>query len=339
VLLSLDAAGLPAIEADLVSLLDDTVPEKRALAIAGLVRVGRPLKELAERDRDALLAAVSAMSADQLPASAVADLMAMVDEGTVETATGVLEVARLSTDRDTLFAWLAAKVDPARGLGFDQWGDAHRRAMAALQGMHSVDRADWPAGYSDYYLAPPAEEVYLRGQELYNVENGGCIKCHGPDGRGAEGFPPLADSPWVMGDPRRSAAIVEHGLTGEIVMHDGRRFNSTMDPLRQGANLSGADVAAILTYIRRSWGNFGPVVTYEDIKTLPSPPEGGVWKADEVLMHFPLAYDRLLPGGDAPRRPGVAGWHAPRGGLAVMLGVVLLLNVLFVGMTYLANRR
>lgn len=316
------------------------MPEKRAMATAGLVRSGRPLQELAEHDRDALLSAVATMSSEQLPPSAVADLMSMVDDGTVDAATGVLEAARLATDREALFAWLAGMIDPARGLGYDQWGSAHRLAMAALQGMHQVDRADWPAGYSGYYLEPPSDEVITRGEMLYHVEEGGCIKCHGPEGRGAEGFPPLADSPWVLGDPRRAATIVEHGLTGEIVTHDGRHFNSTMDPLKKGANLSSADVAAILTYIRRSWGNFASAVTYEDIKTLPSPAEGGPWEADEVLMHFPLEYDRLLPGGaDAPRRPGVAGWHAPRGGMLVMLVVVLALNALFAGLTFAANRR
>ena len=338
-LMSVEPDGLAAVADDLAGYLDDPLAERRALATAVLVRSGRPLKELAERDQEALLGAVSSMTPEQLPASAIADLKQMVEDGTVETGSGVLEVVRLSKDRGELFAWLASMIDPARGLGFDQWGEGHERAMAALDGMHQLVHADWPAGYDDYKLVPADPEVYALGEELYHMAEEGCVKCHGERGEGVEGFPPLAHSPWVLGNPRRGAAIVAHGLNGPLTMPDGQSFDASMDPVQKGSLFSDADVAAILTYVRQSFGNYASAVTFEDVQREPVPADRGSGKTTDLLAVFPLEYDRLLPGSDAPRLPGVAQWHAPRGGLWLMLASVFVLNAFLAGATFLANRK
>jgi len=338
-LMSVEPAGLAAVADDLGQYLDDPLPERRAMATAVLVRSGRPLRPLAERDAAALLGAVSAMSPEQLPASAVEDLKAMVGDGMIDAVTGVLEVARLSTDRDALFAWLASLVDPARGLGFEQWGGAHELGMAALGGMHSVGFADWPAGFDDYRLVPADPDVLTQGHDLYHLEEEGCVKCHGEHGEGVEGFPALAQSPWVLGNPRRGAAIVAHGLNGPLTMPDGQSFDASMDPVQKGSLFSDADVAAILTYVRQSFGNYASAVTHKDVQAAPVPADGGSWNTTALLQRFPFEYDRLLPGSDAPKGPGVAHWHAPRGGLLMMLVGVFALNAVLGGLTFLANRK
>lgn len=337
-LMSVQPEGLAVVAEQLEAYLDDPLAERRALATAVLVRSGQPLKPFAERDRDALLGAVAAMSPEQLPASAVEDLKQLVDGRTIDTAAGMAEVARLSLDKAALFAWLASMIDPARGLGYDQWGDGHTRAMAALAAMHRVDAADWPPGYDDYWLPPVNPEVFAEGYRLYHLEEEGCVKCHGEHGEGVEGFPPLAQSPWVLGDPRRGATIVAHGLTGPLTMPDGQTFDATMDPVQKGSQFSDADVAAILSYVRQSFGNYASAVTYEDVRTAAHP-EKGSWHTDALLMHYPMEYDRLLPSSDAPKRPGVAQWRAPGWGLPLMLAAVIGLNVLFAGLTFLVNRQ
>lgn len=337
--MSVEPEGLAAVADELGAYLDDPLPERRALATAVLVRSGRPLKELADRDQAALLGAVSAMTPEQLPASAVADLRQMVEDGTIDALTGVHEVTRLSTDKAGLYAWLASLVDPARGVGFDQWGAGHELGMAALSGMHELGHADWPAGYDDYQLTAAAPEVMALGETLYHMEEEGCVKCHGEHGEGVEGFPPLAQSPWVLGDPRRGAAIVAHGLNGPLTMPDGQSFDASMDPVQKGSLFSDADVAAILTYVRQSFGNYASAVTFKDVQAAPVPADGGSWNTTALLQRFPMEYDRLLPGSDAPKGPGVAHWHAPRGGLVLMLVVVLALNAVLGGLTFLANRK
>lgn len=91
--------------------------------------------------------------------------------------------------------------------------------------------------------ADPGEEVYVAA----------CAACHMPNGTGIAGaFPPLAGSRWVTGDERVVVRIVLHGLTGDIEV-EGDTYSGLMPPL--GGTLSDGEIAAVATYVRRSWGN------------------------------------------------------------------------------------
>ncbi len=80
-----------------------------------------------------------------------------------------------------------------------------------------------------------------------------CSSCHGANGQGMPGaFPPLAKNPTVVGDPTKVIHIVKYGLTGAITV-EGHAFNGQMPAW--SSNLSNADIAAVLTYVRSSWGN------------------------------------------------------------------------------------
>jgi len=63
-------------------------------------------------------------------------------------------------------------------------------------------------------------------------------------------FPPLAQSDWLMADLDRAIKAVSSGLSGEITVN-GVKYNSVMPAL----HLSDDDVAAVLSYIRQSFGN------------------------------------------------------------------------------------
>lgn len=83
-----------------------------------------------------------------------------------------------------------------------------------------------------------------------------CQACHQATGQGVPGvFPPLVDSPWVKESPERLLQIVLHGISGEIEVN-GTRYAGLMPGFAD--QLSDAEIAAVTTYIRSSWGNEAP---------------------------------------------------------------------------------
>ncbi len=102
-------------------------------------------------------------------------------------------------------------------------------------------------------------EMMEQGKRVYAST---CQGCHQPQGEGMSTvFPPLAKSDWLMGDTKRSIGAVVHGLSGPITVN-GKSFNSQMPPL---SYLKDEDVAAVLTYVRNSWGNKGDPVQAADV--------------------------------------------------------------------------
>jgi mono/diheme cytochrome c family protein len=99
------------------------------------------------------------------------------------------------------------------------------------------------------------------GKTVYETA---CGVCHGSDGLGKPAqAPPLAGSEWVAKDITSLARIPLAGLNGPIQVKD-RDWNLSMAPM--GASLSDADLSAVLTYIRESWGNKNGAVSADQIK-------------------------------------------------------------------------
>jgi mono/diheme cytochrome c family protein len=99
-----------------------------------------------------------------------------------------------------------------------------------------------------------------KGKQVYTTT---CQACHQATGAGIPGaFPPLAESEWVNGSPKRLAAIVLHGLQGEIKVK-GQKFQSVMPPFKD--QLKPEDIAAVATYVRNSFGNKADLVTVEAV--------------------------------------------------------------------------
>ncbi len=94
------------------------------------------------------------------------------------------------------------------------------------------------------------------GGKLYRTN---CSSCHQANGQGVpDTFPPLAANPVVAGDPTTVIRIVRYGLNGKIAVK-GHSYNGMMPAW--GQQLSNADIAALVTYIRSSWGNNASAVT------------------------------------------------------------------------------
>jgi len=97
------------------------------------------------------------------------------------------------------------------------------------------------------------------GRDLY-LKN--CFACHQMRGQGIPGvFPPLAGSDYLLADIDRAIRIICEGLNGEITVNS-RRYAGVMPP----AILQDEEVASVLNYVLRNWGNAGPEVTSEQVK-------------------------------------------------------------------------
>lgn len=125
--------------------------------------------------------------------------------------------------------------------------------------------------------AAPAAAAGMDGKAEYLV----CQTCHQENGEGLPNlYPPLAGSEWLNGEPEIPIAIVLHGMQGEIEVK-GQKFNNVMAPW---ASLSDAQIAAILTYERSSWGNSSSAVTAEQVAAVRSATASRTspWTPDEV---------------------------------------------------------
>lgn len=101
-------------------------------------------------------------------------------------------------------------------------------------------------------LTADQKTLARRGAEKYAVF---CAGCHHPHGGGGPGVaPPLVNSEWVNGPPDHLARIVLNGLIGPIKVR-GQEWNLYMPGLGNGGVVKDEDFAAILTFIRRAWGN------------------------------------------------------------------------------------
>ncbi len=333
-LLDLPREAVFAISSELDALLDSETPGLRSAAIALKVRSGAPLGELAERDPAALLDAVTSLSSEQTPDTLPSTLVDLAKAGKLDAGVAILQANRLSSDKTALFERLSALADPAMELSYEQWGPPHILAMAALAGMHQTPDADWPAGYDKYRVARADEATLQIGKDIYFTHDQGCYKCHGEHGEGTSGFPPLAGSPMITGDPVRAAKIIKHGLQGELAHTlnpaDGKPFNAQMEPLSQ---FNEAQMAAALTYIRQSWGNFASPVTVQAVATAKGPKQGMMWDASLLLAKHPFERDRLT-GPLPPPSINLQKWSPPSIGLPVMLLAVGFCMLLILVATY-----
>jgi cbb3-type cytochrome c oxidase subunit III len=95
-----------------------------------------------------------------------------------------------------------------------------------------------------------------------------CAVCHQPNGRGGGPYPPLAGNSAVnAADSANVIQIVLNGRTGPITVN-GVQYGGNMPSWRE---LSNADIAAVLTYVRSAWGNGAPAVSEDQVAAARSP--------------------------------------------------------------------
>lgn len=154
--------------------------------------------------------------------------------------------------------------------------------------------------------SPAVDETLIRlaatpiadedGAEIYMTR---CMSCHQMNGRGITGvFPPLTGADWVTGDKGRLIRIVLHGLTGEIDVQ-GETYSGAMPPWK--SFLNDEQTAALLTYIRSSWGNEAPEVTVAEVAKVRAATEERrePWTQEELAQ----AENQGIPGQPAAGAP------------------------------------
>ncbi|HUR06238.1 MAG TPA: cytochrome c, partial [Nonomuraea sp.] len=130
-------------------------------------------------------------------------------------------------------------------------GEPGRRATALLA------RIEWPgkpgAAAPIAPLSADEQARFTAGQDVYKSV---CSACHQPDGRGAERVAPaLVGSALALAPGGVPARILFNGKEGKVGL---------MPPL--GSVLTDDQIAAVLTYIRREWGQAGSPIDAASVK-------------------------------------------------------------------------
>ena len=145
-----------------------------------------------------------------------------------------------------------------------------------------------PPGRGGPPLTPDEQAVMDRGAAIYNEL---CFACHAPDGMGTAKpelattmAPPLAGSPRVNGHRDYIIKAILHGLSGPI---EGRSYTDVMMPM--GVN-NDEWVAAVASYVRRSFGNRGGFVSPADVARVRAATgdRKTSWTIPELTASLPL---------------------------------------------------
>ncbi len=190
------------------------------------------------------------------------------------------KVRLLVTANDVIHSWwvpaFGVKQDAIPGFIRDTWFRAeqegiYRGVCAELCGrdhafmpieVHVVSADEYSAWVEGLRLASVAQaeaddrewnqsDLIARGEQVYAAT---CVACHQAEGGGVPpAFPALDGSALVAGEHGPLVDIVLNGKTGTAMA-------------AFGAQLSDVEVAAVLTYLRNSWGNnVGDMIAPEEV--------------------------------------------------------------------------
>lgn len=126
--------------------------------------------------------------------------------------------------------------------------------------------------------ADDTSRLMQRGRRVYEA----CVACHLPDGKGVIGTNPPLIGPHVADAPAgRLIRAMIHGVEGTLTI-DGEEYDGVMPPAQVETD---ADLAAVLTYIRASWGNRGGPVTEAMVRAVRDATKDheGHWSIEDLL--------------------------------------------------------
>jgi len=175
-------------------------------------------------------------------------------------------------------------------------------SLAHLNGMsvkNMVVNPDGSVVFQEAVKEAKASNARLKGEELtlfqmgkaiYSRE-GFCITCHQPDGKGlsASGFPPLAGTKWVNGNEERFIKIVLNGIMGPIEVL-GKEYPGQVPMTPYGGMLNDKEVAAVMTYVRNSFGNESSAISPDKVKAVRAAikDKTGFYSPTELLQEHPM---------------------------------------------------
>jgi glucose/arabinose dehydrogenase/mono/diheme cytochrome c family protein len=153
---------------------------------------------------------------------------------------------------------------------------------------------EWPGHTVDQNRVLPKnslndqdQKLFASGRQLYLST---CSGCHGTDGAGMARFaPPLVGSDWVLGDGKRLALILLHGMEGPVDVA-GKVYNTPdiLPVMPAHSTMDDASITAILMYIRNEWGNQAGPIGRRVVGTTRVTSQGRVvpWTAKELQKYI-----------------------------------------------------
>lgn len=215
-----------------------------------------------------------------------------------EQANLLMQAAKDPHGRVRLEAIVAASwLDKAKGLPIvmeagkmplDEWMQPpYETAVAHLNGHELEVKKEELAKTT---LRGKEAQLYTKGESIYARE-GFCGTCHQPDGKGlpASGFPPLTGNNWVLGNQDRLIKLVLNGMHGPIEVQ-GKQYPGQVPMTAFGAMLTDDEIAAVVTYVRNSFGNKASAITPAKVMEVRAATKSktGFYSPEELLKQHPM---------------------------------------------------
>jgi mono/diheme cytochrome c family protein len=172
----------------------------------------------------------------------------------------------------------------------DVWSQGAVKTSAdRLAGVVEVEKPEFAEIPAPAHLNSQEKAQYMAGQKVYFRE-GHCSTCHQPNGKGLDpAFPSLEKSPWVAGSPDRLIKLALYGLMGPLEIN-GKKYDGQVPMTPFGGMLKDDEMAAVLTFVRNSFGNQATAIKPDQVKAVRAANPGRVmfFMTDELLKQHPL---------------------------------------------------
>ena len=142
------------------------------------------------------------------------------------------------------------------------------------------------------HLRGEDRNAYKLGSKIFQRE-AHCATCHQTHGKGSPNvYPPLVNSPWVTGSEERLVKLTLHGVWGKMIVN-GKTFDPSrgVPPMTAFRSiLKDDELAAVLTFVRNSWGNEASPVSAATVKKVreQTSDRSTFWKPEELLAEHPM---------------------------------------------------
>ena len=141
-------------------------------------------------------------------------------------------------------------------------------------------------------LTKAEQKEYDKGHQIF-FRDAHCATCHQPNGQGLTPmYPPLTSKEWLSGNDDRLISFVLKGLWGPVDIN-GKHYDPTKGtPPMTGfeALLKDDEVAAVLTYVRQSFGNDYDPIKPDAVKKVRKAidAKAGFYMVDELMKEHPI---------------------------------------------------
>jgi mono/diheme cytochrome c family protein len=220
----------------------------------------------------------------------IADHAALLEKAAAD------EQGRVRLEAVVAASWLpdvpAAKNIVAIGSAqpLDRWSkEVVKTAANRLTGVTEAEKPEHAQRTAPLYLNTAGQEQYLAGQQIY-LREGHCVTCHQADGKGLDpAFPPLTKNPWVTEDSERLIKLTLYGLMGPLEVN-GKKYDGQVPMTPFGGMLNDVEVAAVLTFVRNSFGNEAAPIKAEEVEKVRAKNPGRMmlYTTEELLKEHPL---------------------------------------------------